>query len=512
MHVHHGQDQDAGFPFLGEAFEADPLVLQKRERRLLSLVTASLDAVYRMSADWSEMHQLKLSLEAKQFIAETTETTPHWLQAYIYVEDQAMVLAAIQKSIRTKSMFELEHRVLRVDGSIGWTLSRALPLMSQQGEIIEWFGMATDVTDRKLAQELEREKEDQLRQVMDVTTDGVFSLNRDWTFTYLNRAAREMLDASHELIGHNYWETYPENNTPGSAFYVNYHRTMDEGLPGDFTGYYPEPHETWFQAIVRPSLNGITVFLRDVTATRRATEALIQSEKLAAMGRLAASIAHEVNNPLEAVTNLIYLARTSESPSMAAEYLDIADRELSRAAAITNQTLRFYKHSANPTEVNANDIVHGLITIQKGRFLSSNIHIETRLKATAPVFCFDGEIRQVLNNLVGNASDAMQKQMPPRRLLLRTRDGCDWRTGRRGLVFTIADTGPGMSPKTLRAAFEAFYTTKGSGGTGLGLWVSKEIITRHRGELRLRSSQVENRSGTVFTLFLPYDAVRRSEE
>jgi len=103
----------------------------------------------------------------------------------------------------------------------------------------------------------------------------------------------------------------------------------------------------------------------------------------------------------------------------------------------------------------------------------------------------------------------MQKQAPRGRLLVRTRDGCDWRTGRKGLVFTIADTGPGMSPQTLKKAFEAFYSTKGVGGTGLGLWVSKEIAVRHQGELKLRSSQSYRRTGTVFTLFLPYDAVSR---
>lgn len=128
------------------------------------------------------------------------------------------------------------------------------------------------------------------------------------------------------------------------------------------------------------------------------------------------------------------------------------------------------------------------------------------------MLCFDGEIRQVLNNLIGNATDAMQKQTTSRRLLIRTRDACDWRTGRKGLLFTVADTGTGMSTQTVKKAFEAFYTTKGTGGTGLGLWVSKEIVERHHGRLMLRSSQRERGSGTVFRLFLPYDAVDRAKE
>ena len=322
--------------------DSDRSMPSESERRLLALVTASSDAIYRMSADWSLMHQLKRHLEGEQFIAETEETNANWLNDYIYVDDKDTVMRAIQEAIRTKTMFELEHRVLRVDGSIGWTLSRAVPLLNETGEISEWFGMASDVTDRRLAQEREQEKEAQLRQVMDVTTDGVFILDRSWTFTYLNAKGKTMLTASGDLIGRNYWDAYPQNNVPGTIFYENYHRAMDEGIPSDFTGYYPEPYDTWFQAIVRPTPSGITVFFRDVTADRTATEALIQSEKLAAMGRLAASIAHEVNNPLEAVTNLIYLARTSDSLSQAtAEYLASAEQELSRASAITNQTLRF---------------------------------------------------------------------------------------------------------------------------------------------------------------------------
>ncbi len=493
-----------------ERSESDRQLLFESERRLRALVTASSDAVYRMSADWSEMHQLKPHLEGQPFIAETEQTNTNWLSDYIYTPDRPAVLAAVEKAISDKMMFELEHRVLRVDGTLGWTLSRAVPLLSDQGEITEWFGMAIDVTERRLAQEREQEKEAQLRQVMEVTTDGVFILDRDWKFTYLNPKARTMLAASGELLGREYWEVYPENDVPGSIFYENYHRAMDEGISSDFTGYYPEPYDSWFQAIVRPSPSGITVFFRDVTSSRRATEALIQSEKLSAMGRLAASIAHEVNNPLEAVTNLIYLARTTETlPKAVEDYLAAAEEELSRAAAITNQTLGFYKQSANPTEIDGKKLVEGVLTLHKGRLRNSSVQVETRYRATLPVFCFEGEIRQVLSNLIGNASDAMQNNKPLRKLLVRTRDGCDHRAKQQGMMITVADTGPGMSSQTFRKAFEAFYTTKGMSGTGLGLWVSKEIVDRHNGHLQLKSSQREGSSGTVFRLFLPYAAVDR---
>ncbi|HEU4634633.1 MAG TPA: ATP-binding protein [Edaphobacter sp.] len=258
-----------------------------------------------------------------------------------------------------------------------------------------------------------------------------------------------------------------------------------------------------------------TVSLLDELAERtwRAIEqagtekVLLQTEKLAAVGRLAASIAHEINNPLESVMNLLYLANGSDSVAEIRGYLEIADSELRRVAAITNQTLRFYRQSTEAREVTCDDLFESVLTIHHGRLKNARVIVEKRKRAKRAVRCFDGEIRQVLNNLVGNAIDAMSPKGG--RLILRSRDGRDWKTDRKGIVLTVADTGTGISPQTLQRLFEAFYTTKGIGGTGLGLWVSEEIVSRHGGKLRVRSSQKEGRRGSVFTVFLPYNAVAR---
>ncbi len=362
--------------------------LSESESRLRALVTASSDAVYRMSADWSEMRQMQGTMQERLFLAETEAPNQNWLEDYILPEDQLRVWTEIQEAIHAKKIFELEHRVRRVDGTLGWTHSRAVPILNEDGEVREWFGMASDVT-----------------------------------------------------------------------------------------------------------------------ASKQAAAALIQNEKLAAMGRLAASIAHEVNNPLESVTNLIYLARATGNPEDSRTYLDMADRELRRAAAITSQTLRFYKQSTDPIEVSSEDLIEGVLGIYLGRIVNSRIRVEKRLAAPQSIRCFDGEIRQVLSNFVGNAIDAMHPLGG--RLLVRSRQGRNWQTGLRGLVVTIADTGQGMSPQSLSKAFEAFYTTKGIGGTGLGLWVSKEIVDRHHGCIWLKSSQMEAQRGTVIQLFLPYEAASR---
>jgi PAS domain S-box-containing protein len=245
----------------------------------------------------------------------------------------------------------------------------------------------------------------------------------------------------------------------------------------------------------------------EITAVKQMEKALIQGEKLAIVGRLTALIAHEINNPLECVMNLLYLARTSNSVADIHPFLDIAEHELRRVSAITNQSLRFYKQSSHPTSAGCEELIEGVVTIYTSRLANAQIVVEKRNRASAPVLCFEGEIRQVLNNLIGNAIDAMA----PRggRLVLRSREATNWRAGSKGLMFTVADTATGIPPQTLRRIFEPFFTTKGTFGTGLGLWVSHEIAERHRGSLRVRSSQKIGRSGTVFTLFLPFDAVNR---
>ncbi len=483
-----------------------PEAVRLSEERLRALVIASSDVVYRMSADWAVMYQLTSHLEENGFLAETEQANANWLQEYIHPDDQERVFATTHEAIRTKSIFEMQHRVLRADGSLGWTMSRAVPVLDEQGEIREWFGMASDVTGREHAKERESDLNLQLQHVLEATADSVFNLDRNWNFTYLNGNARTLLSTYGELLGRNFWQVFPDTQFPDSPFIEHYHRAMDEGLPGEFEAYYNKP-EGWFQVFSYPSRNGISVFFRDITEKRRASEAMIQTEKLAAVGRLAASIAHEVNNPLEAVTNLLYLARTSEHLDDVREYLRTAEAELSRAAAITNQTLRFHKQSTKPTEITPGNLLQGVLAIYRGRLAPSRVVVDMRVRSQKPVCCFEGEIRQLLGNLIGNAIDAMQPNGG--RLLLRIREGTDWRTGRAGALITVADTGPGMTPHTVAKAFEAFYSTKGMAGTGLGLWICKEIAARHEGFLRLRSSESRAHHGTVFLLFLPYDAVTR---
>ncbi len=240
---------------------------------------------------------------------------------------------------------------------------------------------------------------------------------------------------------------------------------------------------------------------RNITEEKRLISALLQSEKLAAVGRLASSIAHEINNPLESVMNLIYLARNAGGAD-AERYLDLADQEIRRVSIIANQTLRFHKQASRPQAATAADLFSTVMSIYEGRLRNAHVRVEKRFRSGRPVVCFPGDVRQVLNNLVANALEAMAFGG---RLLIRSRDGRDWKTGRPGLVLTIADNGTGISPAVKEKIFDAFFTTKGAAGNGLGLWVCQEIVQRHHGVLRVRSTQRSGRNGTTFTLFLPFD-------
>ncbi len=241
---------------------------------------------------------------------------------------------------------------------------------------------------------------------------------------------------------------------------------------------------------------------QDVTARVEFEAALRESEKLAAVGRLAASIAHEINNPLESVMNLLYLARQAESDEAMREYLETADKELQRVAQITSQSLRFYRQSTKPQAVRCHDLLESVLDVYQSKADARGIKVEMRERMTESIVCLESEIRQVVSNLIRNALDAMNGK-PGGRLLIRTRETTEWRTGLRGVMMTFADTGCGISRATMDRLYTAFFTTKGIGGTGLGLWVSSEIVKRHQGRLRVRSSQEPGRSWTVFELFLP---------
>jgi signal transduction histidine kinase len=349
------------------------------ERRFRALVQATSDVVYHMTPDWSEMRLL----QGHDFLADTADPDPGWLQKYVHPDDHVRVWQAIQESVQTQSIFQLEHRVLRADGEPGWTFTRAIPLRDERGEISEWFGAATDITARK-----------------------------------------------------------------------------------------------------------------------RAEEALLKSEKLATLGRLAATIAHEINNPLEATTNLLYLIQTSDRLPESTRHLALAaDAELKRVAHITRQSLGFYREASGPAPTCITELLDASIDLLRAKIMAKKAHIRRDWTGSYEVQAVSGELRQVFSNLLANALDALE---PGGEVRIRVRQQrSPTSASDRSVRITFADDGKGIAQKVQATIFDPLFSTKGNLGTGLGLWVTKQIVTKHKGRITMRSRSGAGRTGTVFCVVLP---------
>jgi signal transduction histidine kinase len=240
----------------------------------------------------------------------------------------------------------------------------------------------------------------------------------------------------------------------------------------------------------------------DITNNKLAEDALRKSEKLAAAGRLAATIAHEINNPLEAVTNLLYILRLNDKwDDNARSYVAQAEHELARIAHVARQTLGFYRDTTSPHLMNLPKIVNEVLSLYLPRIQAKHINLFREFDETVQITGLAGEIRQVISNLVANAIDALPANGALRIRVHHAKELTN--SGRAGGKIVIADTGSGISPAHRKKLFEPFYTTKQDVGTGLGLWVSREIVQKHGGNITLRSSVTPGHSGTVFSIFLP---------
>ena len=391
-----------------------------------------------------------------------------------------------------------------------------------------------DLRNASLALEKSEERN---RLILQSTRDCIKLLDLDAGLLTMNAEGQErfgITDFSGEIEGRSWLDFW---QAPYREAALEAIRTACRGDAGRFEGEFlrKDGDLSWWDVSVTPvrdhekTITHLLVVSREITGRKLAEKALIESEKLAAVGRLAASISHEINNPLEAVTNLLYILNNDETLSQQGHaYLAMADRELARVSQIAGQTLRFHRQATRPRSITARELLEPVLALYQGRLVNSHITIDFEVRDLPEFTCYEGDIRQVLNNLVGNAVDSMRSRGG--RLRIRAQRAHDWTQGRAGARITIADTGHGMPPQVVERIFEAFYTTKGINGNGLGLWISQGIVQKHRGSLRVRSrcarvlntaeapggepaavkDDADARSGTVFTLFLPTDLATAS--
>jgi len=254
---------------------------------------------------------------------------------------------------------------------------------------------------------------------------------------------------------------------------------------------------------------GTSSVAHDISSQRRSEEALRRNEKLATAGRLAAAVAHEINNPLEAVSNLIYLAR--HRPEKQDQYLEMAEREIQRVAAVAQQMLGFVRETSLPSPLDVAATLDDVLKLYLRPLSDKHIQVGKQYDSAAEIHGFAGELRQLFSNLILNALDALDDGG---RLTLHVAPGREWSNGhgtgahRTGVRVTVADNGSGIQQSDLARIFEPFYSTKGDSGTGLGLWLSHGIVQKHEGSIRVRSRTAAGSSGTVFSVFLPKIAGR----
>lgn len=250
---------------------------------------------------------------------------------------------------------------------------------------------------------------------------------------------------------------------------------------------------------------GAAKIARDITQNKKIEQALRTTEKLAAAGRLAATVAHEINNPLEAVTNLVYLARRDlPNTDKVARYLQMAGRELDRVAHIARQTLGFYRDTSSPSTVRVTQTIDDLLLLYEKRFETRKITVDKQYKDDVEITALAGEIRQAFSNLISNAIDAMPLGGS---LVIRVARSRRWdRPGGEGVRITVLDTGSGIAQQHKGRLFQPFFTTKEDVGTGLGLWITRGIVERHSGTIHVKSRTGTHEHGTAFSIFLPFQA------
>ncbi len=366
---------------------------------------------------------------------------------------------------------------------------------------------------RRQAMERESALEHALQQERNVAaealqyiSDGFWTYDSQFRIKYMNPAAETMSRRSRaEQIGHTIWELFP--NLVGTELEVHLRNAMETREAVEFEWHYL-PWNRWYRYRVYPTPDGgLAVYIRDCTEARLTENALRRAEQLAAAGKLAASISHEINNPLEAVTNLLFLARHApELSDETRQHLQIADAELQRLSHIARTSLKFYRQSTSPSLVSVQDLLESVLMVYQARITKSGVALRRNYRDNAKLLCLPGELQQVFTNLVSNALDALDYGGTLWVGVRSTRGG----PGRllQGVRVTIADSGTGMDAATRSRLFEPFFTTKKDTGTGLGLWVTKGIVDKHNGNINIKTSPGR---GTVISVFFPHEGVRPAE-
>ena len=388
---------------------------------------------------------------------------------------------------------------LRKNGELIQVAETISPVRDDQGKVIAASKIVRDISEQKRNEELKA----RLAAIVETSDDAIISKDLNGIIRSWNRSASRMFGyTADEIVGQSILRLIPEelrHEEDAILARIRAGQRLDhyETVRVRKNGQRFEVSITISPLVDREGrIIGASKIAREITERKRMEKILIQSEKLAVTGRMAATIAHEINNPLESVMNLIYLARTSRFLSHARSYLKTAESELERVSHIARQSLGYYREDGAPVEIALPELIEGVLAVYQGKLTAAGITVECHLEKHPPIVANKGELIQVFSNIVANAIDAM-----PKAGILHI--GVRHTLEPEGVEIVIRDQGTGIEKENLERVFEPFFTTKGNFGTGIGLWVVKQLIEKQGGRITLTSSTESETSGTAITILLP---------
>jgi PAS domain S-box-containing protein len=381
------------------------------------------------------------------------------------------------------------------------------PIMNSRGEVVGASKILRDISARRLTEDRQQTISKRLAEtaaIVESSDDAILSKDLNGIITSWNLGAVKVFGYSaEEMIGASILKLIPEELHSDEAVIIGKIRAGERVEHFETVRLTKSGRRLNVSLTVSPVKNehgkviGASKILRDISERKRIEESLLQSEKIAAAGRMASTIAHEVNNPLEAVTNLLYLLRPLITDTAGLEYLATAESEIARVSHIAKQTLGFYREHAAASSTSVSELVKRAIMIYEPRCTVNEITIEKSLSSMKKVVLRQGEMMQVISNLIANSMYAM----PSGGTLSISVDDAD--SAKEGIIVTIQDTGVGIDAEDMPRVFDAFFTTRTAIGTGIGLFVAKQFVEGHGGRIELQSMQGVKEHGTKVRIYLP---------
>jgi len=375
------------------------------------------------------------------------------------------------------------------------------PVKDASGRVVGASKIVRDISDRKRGDE----GRFRLAAIVESADDAIVSKDLNSIIRTWNEGAHRMFGyTAEEIVGQSVLRLIPEHlraeedeiiRKVRAAERIDHYETVRMKKSGELfdVSVTISPIKDEQGTVI-----GASKIARDISDRKRIERLLVESEKLAATGRMAAAIAHEINNPLESLMNLIYLARQNSPEGKAAAYLMTAEQELERVSHLARQTLGYYRDDGKPAELHLRGLIENVLSVYNSRLTATGIAVESHYNDLRRITVSKGEMIQVFSNIIANALDAMPDggvlRISTRKVIGARGDG---------IQVLIQDTGVGIKTEHLPKIFDPFFTTKGSLGTGIGLWVARQLVEKRGGQIVVASNTEKGNSGTAITVFLP---------